>query len=503
MTVALLRAGLLALVVLVPLGEVVAQDIAPKEPVARSQPDGLAAYRRADGTLDWGRLTRAHALPVEAGRPQFGLDLFLREVAVVAKTRNRTRIEEFFDGLLTTDFYDRYGLFVAGSQIGQVAYTRYLQRFIKPQFISSVLKTNLVLAAGIALPQIMEGTFEAKTFKISLTSLGLSSAAVKAGVSGLSWVLPLKKAGDVGLLARMGFHAKRLAKAGGWIYTAAELAVILYVAEEIDTRVSAFLERRKARKRIVAAGRAFLAAVAGPVTKASLADAADRYHQAWIEYRNHLYRPLHVEEARFARRLGWLARRGKINANERQAVVDHVRNHPALRANIERRYGSLPAYAEHLTRRDEAKLAVELDAAGSSYNAARATLLAELYSGKQRPGSLFGELDPFDSLSDVASGSRGDPFALWSRRRAVARLDAALARVSPHRLQAYDDELEVLAASVRSLRGRGLDDLADLLDGRGAGVRRLKLADATLIQGVERAPGRSSRGLAGWLRRER
>ena len=102
------------------------------------------------------------------------------------------------------------------ARVGEVAYNRYLQRHIKPKFVNGLLKTNLVLAAGIALPMIVEGKFEGRAFAISVGSLGLSSAAVRSGVAGLKWVVNLKKAKDTGALARFGTRAGRLAKLGGW-----------------------------------------------------------------------------------------------------------------------------------------------------------------------------------------------------------------------------------------------------------------------------------------------
>ena len=55
-----------------------------------------------------------------AGLAHFGLALFLKGGAVVAAPGDRSRIVEFFDGLMTTDFYKHYGLFVAGARVGEI-----------------------------------------------------------------------------------------------------------------------------------------------------------------------------------------------------------------------------------------------------------------------------------------------------------------------------------------------------------------------------------------------
>jgi hypothetical protein len=59
----------------------------------------------------------------------------------------------------------------------------------------------------------VDGTFEGKAFAISLGSLGLSSAAVKAGVSGIEWVLDLEKARGAGAAVGAA-ELSRLARGG-------------------------------------------------------------------------------------------------------------------------------------------------------------------------------------------------------------------------------------------------------------------------------------------------
>jgi hypothetical protein len=165
-------------------------DLAAKlsDEVARSdlsQEKTLNRYRRADGTLEWKRVTADKALQHGAGVAHFALALFLKEMAVVIKTGDKTRIEEFFQGLATTDFFVTYGLFSADAHIGSLAYSKYLEKYIKPRFVSGILRTNLVLATGMALRELDRGTFNGKAFAINLTGLELSSAAVKAGVSSI------------------------------------------------------------------------------------------------------------------------------------------------------------------------------------------------------------------------------------------------------------------------------------------------------------------------------
>ncbi|MGE0710090.1 MAG: hypothetical protein AB7N76_31705 [Planctomycetota bacterium] len=464
----------------------------PKLTLRARTPEAVAKkldeLRRPDGTVEWSKVARDRALVEGAGLANFTLALFLKELAAVAATGDRARIEEFFDGLLTTDFYEDYGLFVAGAKLGEVAYTRYLQRFVKPRFVNGVLKTNLVLATGMALPLIVEGKFEGKAFAISVASLGLSSAAVKAGVAGIEWVLDISKAREAGVLARLS-GAGRLAKLGGWFYTAAELAVVLYVADELETRVNAALDQKAARDALAAAGRDFLAATRGGRTQ-EVEAAAEAYHQAWIDYRNFLYRPLEQDELVLAERLQRSARQAKLLADKRAATLERVSQQPALRQSIERRYGSLEAYADALAKEEEEQVRAEVNTYLDSYNKTRAEHLRAVYEDGRRRGALLGGLDDLDWLlrggeahaAGDPFGSRDDVFASWGRGRARGRLDDALGGASANRLQAYDDEAEVFAAVAGALRRSGRGDLADLLDARRRGVLQLQAMDKDLVR---------------------
>ena len=442
---------------------------APREPSSREEAARVAAgqeaqlepYRRADGTLEWAKLTKARALPEVKGLAHFGLALFLKEVAVVTATGDRTRIEEFFEGLLTTDFYREYGLFVAGARLGEVAYTRALQRFVKPGFVNGILKTNLVLAAGLALPQIVDGTFTGRGFAITLGSLGLSTAAVRAGVSSIAWVSGLQEARAAGLLARLGLT--RLGKLGGWVYTAAELAVVLYFAEELEERADARLALRDARQDLRKSSEDLIAAATTPgVTPAELEAAFRESADAWGGYRNFLYAPVQHQELVLAARLERLAGKAQVLAERRTATLDRVESRAALRANIEGRYGSLEAYADSLARADEAELQASVDGLLESAARERAKLWDAVYDEGQREGAFLAGVPNLPWLLSGAPaggagdpfGSRADPFARWGRARAKESLADALEDTSRNRLQAYEDEQALYAALAERLGDR-------------------------------------------------
>src|SRR5690606_35761589 len=110
------------------------------------------------------------------------------------------------------------------------------------------------------------------------------TAAVRSGVAGIRWVVELKQAERAGLLARIG--ASRFARAGGWFYTAAELAVVLYLAEELEQLADERLALAESRAAVAAAARELIAAAGDPAaTPEALAAHAARHAEAWAEHR--------------------------------------------------------------------------------------------------------------------------------------------------------------------------------------------------------------------------
>ena len=459
------------------------------EATALGNKDPLKEFRRADGTLKWNELTRSKALKEVGGLAHFGLALFLKEVATVAATGDRSRIEEFFDGLMTTDFYKHYGLFVAGARVGEVAYVKYLQRYVKPGFVNGMMKTNLVLAAGLALPMIAEGNFSGRALTISVGSLGLSSALVKSGAQAISWVVNLSEARKAGALARLGFGARAM-RLTGWFYTAAELAVVLYIADEVGGWVNEKIELNDARNRMNEAGEAFFKAAGDPnATPAQVKEASDKYHDAWIDYRNYLYTPVYMEEALYAERLGGLAREAKLAADKRAAALDRVAKHPAMRKSMERRYGSLEGYADHLMKADEAELDRKANMYSESYVNALGEGLEKVYRGNVREEGILDGVEDLDwHLRGGVEGAAGDPYGRRSDLLASAGrswsdrgMRAALKNTSTNRIQAYDDEAEILTAMATDLRARGLAGNAAPIEDLLKLIERTKTMDMELV----------------------
>ncbi len=463
-----------------------------------AQARGLERFRRADGTLRWGELARSRAAAEGAGLLHFTLALFLKELAVVVRTGDAGRIDEFFEGLLSTDFFVHYGLFAAGARAGELAYARYLERVIRPRFVSSLLRTQVTLAAGLALPELARGTFSGEAFAISLGALGLSSTAVRAGLSGLRWVSELR-AGGAGLSA-LGVRLGKLSGPAGWLYTVAETAVILYLADDIEQRVRAHLDARRAREEVATAAEALFGTLARARSEDEVDAALAAHGQAWTRYREHLYAPLLAEEARLFARLQELGREAKQIADERAALVTRVAAQPALRARLEARYGSVEAYAAARAAGAEAALEEETAAAVASYEERVRALMQAAYGAERRGRGYLAGLDADERRwlrAGRAPGAPGDPWgarddalARLGRSVAARALRAGLRDVSRNRLETYADELELLTLASEALAGR--PELAARVDAAAAIVSRAAELDQRLA---------SSLGLIGRLER--
>ena len=265
--------------------------------------DPFQGKRRANGTIDWKRAGTQFG----SGMAHFTLALFLKELAMVAKTGDGLLIEEFFQGLLKTDFYVHYGLFSLGAAGADAAYAAYLEkhvaRYVRPRFVNSVLRSQLTLAVGMALPDLVTGKFEGRTFAINLAGLGLSSAAVKAGVAGIKWVANVSGLSRGASFMNGLAKSRKLTSVAGWVYTAAETAVVLYYGDQISQAIDARLERSRLEGELKTA----IEAVIDDPKSEGARERADAVAEAFRAYRDFTARPLYEAEGQLSGRLSALA----------------------------------------------------------------------------------------------------------------------------------------------------------------------------------------------------
>ena len=318
-------------------GMVPGSDVATRDALTKSiaslqkEIDPYQKTRRSNGTIDWKKAEKQKIDWKKAGK-QFGgglghftLALFLKELAVVSRTGDSLLIEEFFQGLLTTDFYVHYGLFSFGAAGADLAYAKYLEKhvskYVRPRFVNSVLRSQLALAVGMALPDLVTGKFEGRVFAINLAGLGLSSTAIKAGVAGIRWVANASRlSGGASFLGKLA-KARKLTAVAGWVYTAAETAVVLYYGEKISRAIDERLERNRLQTKVK---RAVAALIASPTTEGARAR-ADAVTTAFREYRDFTSRPLFEAEGLLGARLGKLATETKQNDDAFKRMQETVR----------------------------------------------------------------------------------------------------------------------------------------------------------------------------------
>ena len=354
-----------------------------REAMGPMRPDPLAEYRRADGTLNWKEFGKSEAIRGANGVAHFAFALFLKELTVVLSTGDESRLEEFLDGLLTTDFYVNYGLFAIGARTADGMYGQYVRRLSKKRFMNSVVRSNLVLAAGLAVPMSVRGTFELDTYVVDVAALGLSATAVKAALEGTKGVWRLVSKGKA---LRLG----RLATPAGWVFTAAETAVVLLIGDEIANRIDSYLDERQLRGlindsqadlwRLVRAIEAGEEVTPGEVEAAVLAVEA-----AYDRLRAHTTDPLKGRLASFQQEMDAIARlalRGEVKAGAMERALEQQ---PALRAFFANRYGSADAYLESLRASTTLEAERSLAAGNDQFAADWDTMIKEAYEGQTTP----------------------------------------------------------------------------------------------------------------------
>ncbi len=440
--------------------------------VLEAELDPYARSRRADGTIDW-RRARELGTRLGGGVAHFTLALFLKELAVVARTGDSLRMEEFFDGLLTTDFYVHYGLFSLGAAGADAAYARFMERhvarFVRPQFVRSILRSNLSLAVGMALPQLMSGQFSAKAFAIDVAGLGLSATAVKAGAEALKWVFDMRRVPGGATLATRLAGAKRLMRVGGWVYTAFETAVVLYFGDQISQAIDEALARREAEGRVRAAMEAVLADPTGEGARERL----DALAEAYRAYRDVLARPFDEAEALLMTRL-------------QRIGLDVKKSDDGLRRLQGGDYGDgLGAAARRLAERREAEHAAEVQRAIEAYERAVQSGLREVYG---QPGAEADREAIADRVGDAFEPAGGDWLTRMGRRIDAARNRRAASDLPTTRLEAYDHEASLYEAIARELNAR--DPAAAVeYEARAAFTRDIAERDYRIATGAGRGTG--------------
>ncbi|MCO5165451.1 MAG: hypothetical protein M9894_03665 [Planctomycetes bacterium] len=415
--------------------------------------DPYLDVRAPNGRVDWAKVRRK-AREHGEGAASFLLGLFLKDLAKLVATGDREAIELFFEGLATTEFWSHYGLFVIGAEAGSTAYVKFLQRHVKPSFVNTVLKSNVALATGMALPMIVHSDWDTEVYAVNLAGLMLSSASVKAGLSAIRWVMPIQSASRWAPVAR----ALKIARGvPGWVYHGVELAVVLYFAEEISERITAVIDERRARGEVADSAAAVLAAAraAGGADDPALDAALDRALDAYVNWRDRSLQP------------AMAAMDGLRREMERAGRSATIAGTGASRFDaIASRYEALGDHVDRYRERSEAATDARVDAAVARFSEAREAALRRAYHDNVRARAY----DPVRGARDV----------------------------SDNRRQAYDDEAALYEAAAAVARS---PEVAEALRERARITRDIRDRERALLDPLFSAPS-STPGLGGAIERE-
>ena len=341
--------------------------------------DPLVSFRRADGTLDWGRLTRSQLFGGASGVAHFAFAMFLKEFAIVLKTGDSRRLEEFVDGLMSTDFFVNYGLFAAGAKTADAAYGAYVRRLTRKRFLSGVVRSNLVLAAGLAVPMVARGKWDLDTYLVDVAALGLSATAVKGAVEGVKGVYKLVRG------SRPLINLGRLAGPAGWVYTAGETAVVLLIGDELARRFDRWMDERELRGKVQDAQGKLEELIARhkrgeTISPSEIARALSSLETSYDDLRRNKLAPMDNALAEFNAELNESAREAAKTDTATAALSRHLENNPALRRHVE---GT--GYAERLRERREATLEADLRSDAETFEREWNESLRTGYTGETTP----------------------------------------------------------------------------------------------------------------------
>ncbi|MEZ6184781.1 MAG: hypothetical protein R3F62_07205 [Planctomycetota bacterium] len=344
----------------------------------------LASFRDANGKIDWKRLSKSEAFSGASGIGHFAFSLFLKELVVAAHSGDEERLGEFLESLCSVDFFLDYTLFATGARAADVIYGRYVRRMARKGVLQGLLRSQLVLAAGLAVPMLARGQFSLDTYVVDVAALGISAAGVKLAVEGAKGVFQLVRRG------RPLMRAGRLTNVAGWVFTAGETAVVLLVGDTLANKFDRFLDRRRLRSKIQD-GQSRLGELlkkindGEPVTPETIEQALNELEQAYEGVRTHATAPL---DARIAQFRDTLAAHSEAVLEESVEGAERTRRlaeHPNLERLVERDHGSVEDY---VSEREEARLTeleAEVETESREFDAGFKDTLHQVYEGNATP----------------------------------------------------------------------------------------------------------------------
>lgn len=394
---------------------------------AEAKGPALAEFRNMDGTLDWKKFSKSEVARGAGGVAHFAFALFLKELAMVLKTGKQERLQEFLQGLTSTDFYVNYGLFAAGARAADVAYGRYVRRLSRKTFMSGVLRSNLVLAAGLAVPMVVRGRFKLDTFLVDVAALGISATAVKGAVEAGKGVYRLIRGGKAAI------NLGKLAGPVGWVLSAGETAIVLLAGDYLAKKFDKYMTHKKLKKQLDAAEKK-LNEVLDKVDRGErllpeeITSAIEGVEVAYDDMRRVKVLPLEARLGEFRSELNKASVRSLRADHGFKALKARLEENPALERHYANRYGSIDKFVAALRKASDNKIEGALEKEADEFEAEFRRLLPEAYEGTPdadpapAPGSRLALYDEETTLLLKALDGTTDPEARRHIALAIERV---------------------------------------------------------------------------------
>lgn len=219
----------------------------------------------------------------------------------------------------------------------------------------------------------------------------------------------------LGRVARLG---------GGWVYTAAETAVVLYFGDAISQAITRRLDERAARRAVADSTTEAFRAL--PTGGRELHTALEGLNDRHTDLRNVFLAPLAKAEGLYYQRLMRAAARAKKLSDARSTALEHLGRTSAVRHSVVRRYGSVSAFVDALQGDEESEVEADLADAMAAFERSRAEAIAAAYPW--RAASYAEEIATLKALRQAAGNdaARAAVNGLLAHVREVARRDRAL-----------------------------------------------------------------------------
>ena len=297
-------------------------------------------------------------------------------------------------------------------------------------------------------------------------------------MAGIRWVANATRlTGGASFLGKLA-KARKLAAVSGWVYTAAETAVVLYYGDKISREIDERLERNELQEKVREAVDAMLKDPKGDGAR----ERADAVTAAFRDYRDFTSRPLYEAEGLLTHRLGKLATDVKQNDDAFKRMQETV-----AKRGLDSLGGAARRLAESRNEKFQGAAGRAIDAYERSFAEAKGTVYREgvainaIDDDEETLAALRGEAEP-------TGGSIFSRFGRGSARRNLIESVSDLPTDS--RLAIYDQEAALWDAMAKAHSDDPL--AAAYFQERARQLGEVRELDKNVVLGVANQPAPSA-----------